>query len=65
MTMIEASLICLGFFLQIFVFFTGVGVGAAMSRQRLDAAEKEKNRKQYEAALRFWHTPVKGGAERN
>jgi hypothetical protein len=57
MTVIEWSLICLGFFLQIFVFLLGFVTGSMASKHWREAVERDKHRKHYEAALRFWHTP--------
>lgn len=55
MTAIEASLICMGFFLQAFVFLLGLAVGASM---RSRSSKTDENRRRYEEALRFWHTPT-------
>lgn len=57
MTLIEVSLVCVGFFLQILVFALGFVTGWLGAKHWREASEREKMRKQYEAALRFWHTP--------
>lgn len=57
MTAIEFGLILVGFFVQIFVFLFGLVLGAALAMRGEREQKKDAARKQYEAAMRFWHTP--------
>lgn len=57
MTLTDVSLICLGFLIQVCVFFVGAAVGASVKRRITEEEEKREARRRYEAALRFWHTP--------
>lgn len=57
MTMLEISMICLGCLIQVCVFFVGMAVGASVKQRIKEEEQRRALRKQYENALKIWHTP--------